>query len=313
MDTYRVQSPILLVGFIRYDSICRVFDAIKDVKPTHLYFAVDGPRPDNLVDIEKSSLVKSIADKIDWECQLKTNFREKNLGCGPGVKDAIDWFFSFEESGIILEDDVVPTNSFFRYCDELLEEYKNDQRIGMISGNNHFNQHPENESYFFSKYMGCWGWATWKRAWENMNHEMTWKNSEYRESVIENKGHNFKSNRMWNAKINLIENNQVSAWDWQWYFSLAAQNQLCIFPCKNLVSNIGFGDDATHTSGNIKSEYTTSYEIEFPLIHPKFVVPFLNYDANLGKIESNFDQFYLIKRLIPNFILTFLKKLLKKQ
>ena len=240
--------PVLLVVFNRPETTKMVFEAIADVRPDRLYIASDGPRHDNADDAIRIERVRKIFDNIDWECDIKCLFRSENYGCGPGVKNAIDWFFENESEGIILEDDTVPDSSFFLFCRELLSKYRHDDRIGMISGTNHINyKSTENPSYIFSKNKSCWGWATWRRSWETMDFQMSWRSSEYSNSIIKNMGVSPWYIRHWTRALQLIDSGKVSAWDWQWYFSKAAQNQLTIFPSVNLISNIGFGIDATHT------------------------------------------------------------------
>lgn len=227
---YKLNTAVLFLVFNRLDVTKQVFDVIKKAKPPRLYIASDGAR--NSVDGENEK-VQEIRDfvisSIDWDCEVKTLFRDKNMGCGPSVKNAIDWFFKSEEMGIILEDDCLPDQSFFRFCEELLLKYELDDRIGMISGNNHAGYKHSEESYLFSKFKACWGWATWRTAWVNMDFEMQWLNTESKNSIINNMGYGRVSVKHWSNSIKLIKNNEVSAWDWQWFFSLAVQNQLCIF------------------------------------------------------------------------------------
>ena len=168
LPTHKLDMPVLFLIFNRADTTRQVFEAIERVKPKKLYVAGDGPRADVDSDPEKCRQARQIATSVTWDCEVNTLFQSQNIGCKYGVSSGIDWFFKREEMGIILEDDTVPSQSFFFFCQELLEKYRHDHRIMHINGTNFFwndIQHP-NASYFFSQYGNIWGWATWRRAWE---------------------------------------------------------------------------------------------------------------------------------------------------
>ena len=296
--------PILFVIFRRKDAALQSFARIRDAKPARLYIAGDGPRPG--VDGEAEQVEqtrKAVMDAIDWPCEVKTLFRDCNIGCGQGVYTAINWFFEHEERGIIIEDDCVLQPSFFPFAEELLERYKDDERIGMIAGTNPLGEVAVTESYLFSKYAACWGWATWRRAWNKMDIGMSFLSSK-KEDVIANRGCGNERNR-WLYQIGMIAKGRVSAWDWQWYFSLAAQNQLCIFPKANLVSNIGDDEMATHTA--FSSIRRDGKHIAFPLVHPEFVMPSVSFDKALHR-DGNTTAAWL-KRHLPYHLKQQIKKL----
>lgn len=308
---YSADVSVLFIVFNRLETTKKVFEVIKKAEVPRLYIASDGPRigknEDGLIEQVRSYILNNIS----WKCEIFTLFRDKNLNCGPSVKNAIDWFFEHEERGIILEDDVVPRISFFRYCEELLEKYKDDDRIGMISGNNFINDVDIEDSYLFSKFKNTWGWATWRRAWNNMDLDMNWKKTIYKSSIIKNMGYSDKSTMAWEHILFTIKYNLVSAWDYQWSFALGAHNQLSIVPKVNLVSNIGFGDNSTHTSGKAKDEYSISHDMKFPLKHPKYIICYMEYEkkyedfmyASYTKIwYIKFKIKRLIKLLIGRFI-----------
>ena len=176
-----LNTPILFLIFNRPEITARVFQEIRKAKPKQIYIAADGPRIDHPDDTALCNKTRQICDSIDWDCEVKTLFREENLGCQLAVSNAIDWFFKHESEGIILEDDCLPSQSFFHFCAELLDFYRDDEEIMCISGNN-FQQGrgDDEESYYFSRYPHCWGWATWRRAWNKYDHDMSrWK--EFRE------------------------------------------------------------------------------------------------------------------------------------
>ena len=160
-------SPILFLIFNRPETTKKVFSAIKEVQPPRLYIAADGPRSEQPDEADHCELARTIATKVDWDCEVKTLFRDQNLGIRIAVSQAIDWFFEQEPEGIILEDDCLPDQSFFWFCKELLEKYRNDTRIMHIGGTNfQFGKNRTNYSYYFSRYAHIWGWASWRRAWE---------------------------------------------------------------------------------------------------------------------------------------------------
>lgn len=196
-------------------------------------------------------------------------YRDENLGCKYGPYESISWFFEHEEEGMILEDDCVPDLTFFPFVREMLVKYRNDNRISMIAGHSEVSI-PLTTSYVFSRFKACWGWATWKRAWLNIDLEL--ENYDYRKEVAPLMVYDQRRVAHWLTALDLIDQNKVNAWDWPWYFSQTAQSQLCIFPSKNMVANIGFGEDGTHCLGEPPAEAITSYSLDFPLIHPKTIV-----------------------------------------
>ena len=299
--------PILFIIFNRKEIALKSFSSIRNAKPKELYIACDGPR--NKKESEKVNATRNaILNAIDWECNVNTLFQDCNLGCGQGVYTAINWFFDNVENGIILEDDCIAESSFFRYAGELLEKYKEDQRIGMIAGYNPIGLKGYPYSFIFSRYKSCWGWATWRRAWKNMDLSMNWRNSPYAMSILANMGDNSRDLPGWRFKLNAIDNNHVSAWDWQWFFSLSAQNQLCIYPCVNQISNIGNDKDATHTS--LASITIPSVPLNWPLVVPKYFAP-CNEFENAFYRHSTTWRIKLI-RLLPHSLKQKIKRLLSK-
>jgi hypothetical protein len=302
------KTGILFIVFNRPDFTKEVFETLKVLKPERLYIASDGPRShvkDDAVKVENTR--EYLLSNIDWDCDVKTLFRKENMGCGKNVKLAIDWFFENEDNGIILEDDCVPVPSFFQFCEELLDKYADDDRVGMISGANHLtNYYDLEDSYLFSKSFTSWGWATWRRAWKFMDHDMTWLESN-KMPIIKNISYSRISHSHWKNAIYKVENKLADAWDYQWYFSMSGQNQLCIFPQKNLICNIGWGDDATHTIGKGKQSYTNVDDINFPLKHPEFVMPDRKYDSIF---ERKTLSRQVLLGLFPQSLKDWIKKLL---
>jgi hypothetical protein len=303
------ELPILFIMFKRPQIAKKAFERIKRVRPSRLYLACDAARPfikgeSELVEQTKNTIL----NLINWECEVKTLFQDTNLGCANGVYTAINWLFAHEEAGIILEDDCVVQDTFFPFIAEMIEKYKTDDRIGMVDGANYI-QYSMNDSYCFSKYKSTNGWATWRRSWQNMDISMNWRGTDYEFSVLANMGFRSSDIKYWKYKLKVIDCHQASAWDWQWYFSLAVQNQLSIFPKVSLVTNVGFGKDATHTQGKAKKKYIASQELSFPLIHPKYIVPSYGFDKVFYK--QNNTLFYTIMRYIPFKIKNIIKNIIR--
>lgn len=304
--------PVLFIIFKRRDTALQSFEQIRNVKPRRLYIAGDGARKDVAGEAEEVEVTRrDVLGAIDWECDVKTLFQEENLGCGTGVYTAINWMFDNEECGIIIEDDCVMRDSFFPFVEEMLARYAGDSRVGMVCGANYAAQTEIPDSYVFSRYKSCHGWATWRRAWRLMDLHMEWRNSPYKDSVIKNMGYKSKDVRYWKYRLKAIDLKDVSAWDWQWYFTLAAQNMLAICPGYSLTSNIGFGKDATHTSeSRISDCYIATGDLDFPLRHPEYMVPYQPFERTF--YHNNNTLFNRIKQLFPFGFKNFIKKIVRR-
>jgi len=241
-----------MLVFNRPDVTEQVFQAVRNARPPRLYVAADGPRSGRPQDEETTARVREVFKQVDWPCEVHTRFLTENLGCRNAVSSAIDWFFSKEEQGIVLEDDVLPSPAFFSYCDTMLERYKHDERVFSVVGNNlvePWYQHPE--SYFFSKVFFVWGWASWRRAWQHYDVNMAaWPNTRLQVNALPYKPKQKLHHAYWDLVFDLAFKNQISTWDHQWTFAHWENNAVCVTPANNLVRNIGFGADATHTSGS---------------------------------------------------------------
>jgi hypothetical protein len=240
--------PVLVLAFNRPDTTRRVLESLRPAKPERIFFAVDGPRPEMADEAQRVAQVRELATMIDWDCEVQTLFRSKNLGCKLGVSGAIGWFFEQVEAGIILEDDCVAHPSFFPYASELLERYRDDGRILMVSGDN-FQQDRRRTgySYYFSRYAHIWGWATWRRAWQHYDHEMkSWPELRDGGGLVDLLGDR-QAARYWSNIFEDTYQDRNTSWAYRWQFCVWAQNGLTVLPGRNLVSNIGFGEFATHT------------------------------------------------------------------
>jgi len=268
------QTPVLMLVFNRPGVTKRVFEVLRKVQPARLYISADGPRASVPGDPGKVDEVKKIFDAIDWECEVHTNYSTENKGCRRAVAEGIDWFFTNEEEGIILEDDCLPDISFFRFCAEMLERFRDDKRVMHINGNNfgtsEFIDSPY--SYHFCSYGQVWGWATWSRAWKLYQKDLDLWPVIKKGGWLRNMGWNKKEMNIQTWKYErMIGENAIDTWDFQWHFTLFVNNGLAITPKKNLVTNLGFGSEATHTKFDVsnKSEIPAG-EIGFPLCHPEF-------------------------------------------
>lgn len=297
-------TPILFLIFNRPNTTKRVFAEIRKAKPNYLFIASDGPRESKEGEkkiVEKTR--KMVLDGVDWNCEVKTLFRDKNLGCKYAVSGSIDWFFEQVEEGIILEDDCLPNQSFFRFCEELLKKYRNDEKISMISGDNfQFGWKNNANSYYFSKYCHIWGWATWRRAWKNYDVKIKtfpeFLKSKKIESIFDKK----EVQKYWLGILNNAYKGKIDTWDYQWVYSVWMQDGLCILPNVNLVSNIGCENGTHMQQGSKKSKVSEMVveNMEFPLTHPKEI------KQNIEAEEKFFDDIIrtsLAKKIIQNIIL----------
>lgn len=280
LDSTHLTTPVLLLLFNRPDTTRRVFAAVRQARPKRLYIAADGPRPTHPTDVALCAEARSIVGEIDWPCEVFTLFRSTNLNCGLGPATAIDWFFRAEEEGIILEDDCVPSPSFFTFCEELLTRFRSDTRIMHIGGNNFSREacHSQQEgadSYFFSTQVNSWGWATWRRAWQLYDFHLTRFQHLHDQGYLEGKYSSWLETRYRLSKIQEVRHlpQPPDVWDYQWHFAVLAHSGLCIVPAVNLVGNIGFGELGTHTlDAQDQQANQPASDLAFPLQHPAQVL-----------------------------------------
>jgi hypothetical protein len=274
----QLETPVALILFNRPDLTQEVFSAIRKAQPQKLFVIGDGGR--SLEEEKKCAQARKIIDQVDWDCQVETNYSNSNLGCRIRVSSGISWVFEQVEEAIILEDDCLPHHSFFNYCETLLDYYRTDERIVAISGDNFQKQQKRtNYSYYFSKYNHCWGWASWRRAWKHWNFSAeNW--IEFRDlGLMKFVCPDPYEAKHWTKVFNtLFLEGQPNSWAYVWTFSCWAQGGLTILPNVNLVSNIGFGDNATHTKvrsslANLRTEEMTN------IIHPPFVIQHQDADS----------------------------------
>lgn len=267
------ETPILFLVFNRPDETQVVFNRIKEIKPKYLYVSADGPRVSKEGESEKCSRVREIINQVDWDCEVKTLFRENNLGCKKAVSQGISWFFDNVEEGIIIEDDCLPSLSFFTYAQNLLDKYRNNNRIMHISAENPLNETFSESSYYFSKIPHIWGWATWKRAWDLYDVNFQNFDSFIENNLISEIFGMKEAQTYWNKIFKRVKEGKIDTWDYQWTYCLFVNNGLSINPNINMVTNIGFGlEDAAHTNQTEQCANRNAYEIN-EIIHPDAIIP----------------------------------------
>jgi hypothetical protein len=275
-------APVLLLIFNRPDLTARVMEAIRAAQPPSLYVAADGPR-DRPGEADLCQQSRQVATAVDWPCRVETLFRDRNLGCRSAVSDGITWFFENEPEGIVLEDDCLPESSFFPYCGELLERYRNDDRIMCITGGNYQNDMRDYQySYYFSKYNHCWGWASWRRAWRFYDVEMASFPIFMRSGALDRMSPTPHFSKHWAQRFKRTYKGRVDTWDYQWIFCCWSRNGLTCTPRANLTSNIGHRPDGTHWKGKESAAVKTPvHELSFPLVHPERVATSEEFDAHV--------------------------------
>ncbi len=264
-----LQTAVLFLVFNRPDTTKQVFEAIRQARPSRLYVAADGAREGKPGEAELVEQVRQIATEVDWPCEVKTFFRDKNLGCKYAVSSAISWFFENEEQGIILEDDCLPVQSFFWYCEELLNKYKDDENIYLISGDARGSEAIGMQGdYGFCKYPLIWGWASWSHAWSKYDVSLSDWQRVSKESVINNFTDHGPAKKFWFKTFSEVCSGNIDTWDYQLVYTLCINQGKCIVPKLNLISNIGFGNNATHTFDIASKDFNRkTFDLRLPLNH----------------------------------------------
>jgi len=268
------RTPILILAWRRPDCLRRLIRVVRIVKPKYLYAAVDGPRPNNGKEKEKiKECIRILTTEVDWECRLRLLSSAKNLGCRDGVRRGLDWFFSNVKEGIVLEDDCIPHHDFFAYCETLLNYYRNDPKVVFISGDNSHGIESgfADSSYTFIRTPLVWGWASWSSHWMSHDRDMTiWENYSklgHRPTLFYSED---EHKHMCSIFDQICYYGVPNTWDYQYAASILVNHQLCIVPRSNLVSNVGFGDDATHTKGGNRRANSMTHPV-FPIRHPEAI------------------------------------------
>ena len=252
-------------------------EAIRTVRPPRLYVAADGAR-ERKGEAERCRTVRHIATDVDWQCEVKTLFQNRNLGCRVAVSTAIDWFFQLENEGIILEDDCLPGADFFPFCAQLLERFRDDEKIMAVCGSS-YAEPPTNykASYYFSYYADMWGWATWRRAWRLYDRDLSrWPEFKACGGLKALTGPSPWREPYWTNIFDASRRNLFDSWGYRWIYSVIEHGGIACYPVQNLISNLGFRGDATHTIVNEHQPQSPRAnlslgKLEFPLVHPTVV------------------------------------------
>lgn len=263
--------PVLLIHFNRPDITQRQIDSLDGVKPRRVWILCDGSRNE-----QEDKLVSSVRSKLDnlpWECEVHRKYRDKNLGVYRNISDGIGWFLDEADEGIILEDDCIPDPSFFEYCRQSLERYRNCRKIVSISGYTNMpeDRFPDDFSYGYSHYFSCWGWATWKRSWklldadlEGFKNKSEWRNIE--RFILGG----FRQRMYWRMIMRRLSSGKIDSWAYRMQLGFWRRRGLTVVPRRNLISNVGFGDDATNTT-DLKSFNVESRTMESSMKHPTYI------------------------------------------
>lgn len=291
MSDFNLVTPIVFIIFNRPNVTEKVFNEIAKAKPAKLLVIADGARASHHGEDDLVSKARSIIERVDWKCEVLKNYSDVNLGCKRRVSSGLDWVFDQVSEAIILEDDCLPTQSFFQYCQELLIHYRDDERIGMISGDNfQFGHSVNNDSYYFSRNNHIWGWATWRNRWQHdydvdMKMWPMVKNKKLFKGMFGTSAEDYYFSEIFDR----VYAGKVDTWDYQWLFASRLNGRVSIMPNINLISNIGFGPAATHTNYESIFSKITTQEMNFPMTHPCIFSP-------CTELDSRFFNKFLKKR-----------------
>jgi hypothetical protein len=288
-EAQECKTPIVFIVFNRPEHTASVLQRIAQVRPSRLLVIADGPRTDRPGESATCQKVRDIATQVEWPCEVLTNFSDTNLGCRRRVISGLKWAFEHVEEAIILEDDVVPDVSFFRFCDEMLARFRGDSRISMITGFNIVPDHPHSQwSYSYSQLTHIWGWATWRRSWAMYDEHLSDWPSIKAACLMQELFPLPAQCRFWTRIFDEMYNDTgPDTWDYQWAYTNLVQRRLSITPRVNLIENIGFGPGATHTHRVEDAPSVAPGSLSFPLIHPPAMIPLRKMDELDGRLSQN--------------------------
>ena len=272
--SYSTKNPVLLIIFKRPEQTKRVFDEIRRARPPRLYVAADGPRPNRAGEQEACSMAREVVTLVDWQCDVRTLFHSRNFGSAEAIPTAVDWMFSTEKQGVVLEDDCLPCEDFFSYCDQLLDRYEHDDRVWWINGSNFgLDVLEDSKGYAFSWYAASWGWASWRRAWEHFGScRQAGFLPEVKKRFPTDIGNSFLRRTYWRLMTDYAY--QVPNWDYRWLFTCWVHGALACVPAANLIRNIGFGSDSVHTKSCSDPRASIPCgRLSYPLVEPQSMTP----------------------------------------
>jgi hypothetical protein len=266
-----MKTPIVLIIYHRPKLTAKVINSLREVKPSKIFVVADGPK--NRFDEKLCQETRALIKLINWKCKIYKNYAHRNLGVRKRVVSGLDWVFSKVSRAIIIEDDLEIDKSFYKFCSEMLEKYKDEEKIISIAGNNFlFGKYNLTKSYLFSRYVYSTGWATWKRAWKLYDNTMTKWPSLRETSWL----HDILGNRVmelyWKKIFDMTYAEKVDSWAYRWTYSSFLCNGLTITPKLDLVAHIGYGEQATHTKRRDRIAGMKTAKMNFPLIHPKKII-----------------------------------------
>lgn len=290
------ETPVLFLIFNRPELTRKSFERIRSARPRRLFIAGDGPRAGVWPDAEKVAAARSIVDEVDWDCHVESLFRDRNLGCARAVSSAIDWAFERTDELIILEDDCLAAASFFPFCSELLDRFRHDERIFVVAGSNFQSGPPRTPySYYFSRFNHCWGWATWRRAWQHFDFDLTLWDEIRRGGWLGDVLDDPLAVRYWERIFDRVSAGEIDSWAYRWTFACWTAGALTILPEVNLVQNVGFSGDGTHRSHEKHSRPAT--DLDLPLVHPRFVIRNARADAWTQQYHFGYGKVGILDRL----------------
>lgn len=281
--------PVAILNFNRPHLTRQVFEVVRQIKPRRLLLIADGPRADRPDDVRLCAEVRAIFEEIDWDCEVSRKFSDINLGSFKSNSSGLNWVFDTVEEAIVIEDDCIPSLSFFRFCEELLERYRDDPKVGVITGYNLGFPEPgnQNDSYFFSAYVLTWAWASWRRVWKQVDLDMSWWTQKKGKELLQGSFPQPAERRYWYALYKRIHSGVMrNAWDYQLMLTSCRHAQHCIIPSVNMVSNIGFGVDGTNCFDESSPlQDVPRGEIGFPLVHPTEIRRSAETDSEIFRIR----------------------------
>lgn len=299
-ESWTLDTPVVIILFNRPEKTRRVFEQIAKVEPGELFVIADGPRAQHPDDEEKCHMAREVIDEVDWDCQVHWDFADENLGVEERVQTGLDWVFENVDEAIILEDDCLPDPSFFPFCQELLGEYREDERIWDVTGTNPLLEwNAERYDYHYSIHGVAWGWATWKRSWERYDPDMErWADPDIRARVRDYLA-DAQQYRWARRLYERTFRGEETTWDYQWGFAKSINNALSIVPSRNLVSNIGFDEGATHTTATDSPLADLPRQsIEFPIDFNDFVAVDRTYSRRYFEyVTTQWERNRLLRRL----------------
>jgi hypothetical protein len=273
MKLMPIKTPVSLFIFNRPKQTMRVFEAIRDIKPSKLFIIADGPRPDKKDEKIECERARSIVKLIDWPCDVRTQFSKKNIGCKTRIVSGLNWLFSQVDECIILEDDCLPHKDFFRFAEAMLKQHRHNHDVGIISGNNLIaDQTDIPDSYYFSNIPHMWGWATWKRVWQHYEVKPKNLNFDIESGAFKKMIPSYLDYPFWEERLIATYEGNMDTWDYQFAYMMWKHNFLSVVPRANLVTNIGFGPGATFTKFDDRQSNLPLTAMDDVIKHPAFVI-----------------------------------------